>query len=380
MEAQTLNKDVIYVYSEPVFSEDKIQEIGIEKQLQKILDLKEKFDARVEWRKMAVEMAEDAARYATSLKDCFDVKGFLERKKRKYEFSQLNQKEESIILNEEKLLNKLFNDIENKQIDWFPLKYKEKFTKTVNHDLKSEEDLKKYINSLPIVSSKIIQEMKVELPSVEFLTIDELNTLANENKIQIVNTRRFSAGQVFIRHPFVPDTYMDVEESENTLFHIKMQCLSRIMQCLGASHISGHAYVSDTKKREIDVNGKISYKVVDIDGNINKTRDEKYETDYSLEDTFAGEFSKESYEEALSEAKRVGLYDDFDVKNLLEQRNPEKQNKMLGRKVKIELNRELNENLDSAFGLQAAGFTMNGTYKDILETERKVMFELQIEF
>lgn len=378
MEAQKLDKDVIYVYTEPVFSEDKIRDMGIENQVNKIITLKAKFELLKTCRKNIVESDDFLA--TTDLKEFFSLKGFVKRKKQKYELSEENKKDEKNILHEEDELNKLFNDIENKQIDWFPLKYKEKFTKTVNHDLKSEEDLKKYINSLPIVSSKIIQEMKAELPSVEFLTIDELNSLANENKIQIVNTRRFAAGQVFIRHPFVPDTYMDVEESENTLFHIKMQCLSRIMQCLGASHISGHAYVSETKKREIDVNGKISYKVVDIDGNINKTRDEKYETDYSLEDTFAGGFSQESYEEALNEAKRVGLYDDFDVKNLLDQRNPEKQNKMLGRKVKIELNRELNENLDSAFGLQAAGFTMNGTYKDILETERKVMFELQIEF
>lgn len=378
MEAQKLDKDVIYVYTEPVFSEEKILNMGIENQVNKIITLKANFELLKTCRKDIVENDDFIA--TTDLKEFFSIKGFLKRKKQKYELSEENKKDEKNILHEENVLNKLVNDIEKKQIDWFPLKYKEKFTKTVNHDLKSEEDLKKYINSLPIVSSKIIQEMKAELPSVEFLTIDELNSLANKNKIQIVNTRRFAAGQVFIRHPFVPDTYMDVEESENTLFHIKMQCLSRIMQCLGASHISGHAYVSETKKREIDVNGKISYKVFDIEGTVNKTKDEKYESDYSLEDTFAGEFSKESYEEALSEAKRVGLYDDFDVKNLLEQRNPEKQNKMLGRKVRIELNRELNENLDSAFELQAAGFSMNGTYKDILETERKVMFELQIEF
>jgi len=375
MEAQTLNKDVIYVYSEPVFSEEKIRDMGIYEKIVKEID----------WLKLDKKCLETSnqCRESDLRINSFDSLGSKLLKKVQ---KSMNLKSESQRYNEKCVterineINNLFHTIEESQIKFLPIKYQKIFFSKVIHSVESEEDLKKYIDSLPLIYNSIIKEMKAEMQKVEFLTIEELNSLANENKIQIVNSRRFSAGQVFIKHPFVPNTYMDVEESENTLFHIKMQCLSRIMQCLGASHISGHAYVSETKKREIDVNGKISYKIVDVEGTVNKTKDEKYESDYSLEDTFAGDFSNESYEEALSEAKRVGLYDDFDVKNLLEQRNPEKQNKMLGRKVKIELNRELNENLDSAFGLQAAGFSMNGSYKDILETERKVMFELQIEF
>ena len=375
METQKLNKDVIYIYSEPVFSEEKIRDMGIY----------EKIVKKIDWLKLMKKCLETSNQCReTELRiNSFD---FLGSKLLKKVQKSMNLKSESQRYNEKSVtetineINNLFHTIEESQIEFLPIKYQKIFFSKVIHSVESEEDLKKYIDSLPLIYNSIIKEMKAEMQKVEFLTIEELNSLANDNKIQIVNSRRFSAGQIFIKHPFVPNTYMDVEESENTLFHIKMQCLSRIMQCLGASHISGHAYVSETKKREIDVNGKISYKIVDVEGTVNKTKDEKYESDYSLEDTFAGDFSNESYEEALSEAKRVGLYDDFDVKNLLEQRNPEKQNKMLGRKVKIELNRELNENLDSAFGLQAAGFTMNGTYNDILETERKVMFELQIEF
>ena len=53
---------------------------------------------------------------------------------------------------------------------------------------------------------------------------------------------------------------------------------------------------------------------------------------------------------------------------------------MTGRKIKIEMTRELNESLDVAFSLKAAGFGMDGSYKEILETQRNVMFELEIEF
>ncbi len=375
MEAQTLNKDVIYVYSEPVFSKENEKNSNLYKlllvYLKSLSDDRQRLQRVNENRKRDLEVQN------------FDSVGskFLKKLSSSLNIRNADQIEAQKWLDESiENVNNTFRRIEEPIVELFPIKYKNKFFSKINHSIETEDDMEKYIKNLPEIFHNFIKDLKNEISNVDFYTIEELNSLANENKIQIVNSRRFSAGQVFIKHPFVPNTYMDVEESENTLFHIKMQCLSRIMQCLGASHISGHAYVSETKKREIDVNGKISYKVVDIEGTVNKTKDEKYESDYSLEDTFAGEFSKESYEEALSEAKRVGLYDDFDVKNLLEQRNPEKQNKMLGRKVKIELNRELNENLDSAFELQAAGFTMNGTYNDILETERKVMFELQIEF
>lgn len=375
METQKLNKDVIYVYSEPDFSKENeknsilykllltyLNSINGDRQILQNANERRKRDLEV-WNSDSV-----GSKFLKKLSSSLNIRNWDQIEAQKW----LDESIEN--------MNNTFRKIEEPIVALFPIKYKNKFFSKINHSIDTEDDVEKYIKNLPEIFHNFIKDLKNEISNVDFYTIEELNNLADENKIQIVNSRRFSAGQVFIKHPFVPNTYMDIEESENTLFHIKMQCLSRIMQCLGASHISGHAYVSETKKREIDVNGKISYKVVDIEGTVNKTKDEKYESDYSLEDTFAGEFSKESYEEALSEAKRVGLYDDFDVKNLLEQRNPEKQNKMLGRKVKIELNRELNENLDSAFGLQAAGFTMNGTYNDILETERKVMFELQIEF
>ena len=237
-----------------------------------------------------------------------------------------------------------------------------------------------YIKNLQNRFANAISKLKEAVQNAHFISIQELTDLCKIDKISIINASKAFSGQILIKHPFMPKTYMGIETSENALFHIKMQCLSRIMQCLGATRISGHAYVSENKKREIDTNGRISYSAVSVEESFNKNQDEKYESDYILEDAFSGDFSESSYEEALKEAKRIGLYDDFDIRNLLDQRNPQKENKMIARKVKIELTRELNESLDIAFGLQASGFGVNGAYKEILETNRKVMFELEIEF
>ena len=58
----------------------------------------------------------------------------------------------------------------------------------------------------------------------------------------------------------------------------------------------------------------VSYKLIDANGSYQSVKNEQYESDYILEDSFSGEFSEESYNEAIAEAKQVGLYDDFDIK------------------------------------------------------------------
>lgn len=269
---------------------------------------------------------------------------------------------------------------------WIPVHYN--FADLLPDDIwliqaKKNEFLSRYkvfLKELPFIYANTIQEMNAKEENAHFFSVDELTKLRDSNKIQFLNTDKFEAGQIFIKHPFLPDTYINIETSETTLFHIKMQCLSRIMQCLGATSVSGHAYVSETKQRNMDADGHISYKVVDATGSLSTSQNDKYESDYVLEDTFSGDFTEESYAEALNEAKKVGLYNDFDIKNLLEQRNPNKKNEMKSRKVKIEMTRELNKSLDAAFALQAEGFEMNGNYKQILQTQRNVMFELNIKF
>lgn len=389
MENEEIYRDVIYVYEEPDFSENRA--IEIKENLRNLIDSKKDLAEYQEFshdlRHALDDFYEPSDFDPLALKVLGGVTNklgnfFAKVQDKLEEFSPDNmvQSYTSNINKYQESINLAIEKIEKSQTQWFPPKYKDLFNSSVNHNFNSEEEFQTYFNSLLPICENLIQKMKNEIDMAHILSIKEMNNLKDENRIRFINVRNFTSGQILIKHPFMPKTYMGIETSENALFHIKMQCLSRIMQCLGATRISGHAYVSENKKREIDTNGKISYSAVSVDGSFNKNQDEKYESDYILEDAFSGDFSESSYEEALKEAKRIGLYDDFDIRNLLDQRNPQKENKMTARKVKIELTRELNESLDIAFGLQASGFGVNGAYKEILEINRKVMFELEIEF
>lgn len=354
----SINKNVIYAYKKPSFSEAKANDM-------RLLE-------RANW-------YFDKQTLNPGFQDSFNPIKMMKQSKFDNELNQIGSS-----------CYDSFKEFEEESVDWLPWNLRRSHyfhdrlrifgTSIVGEKTEFQEKYKSYLKELPFIYENMIQDVNAKEPNAHFLSVDELNKLRESNKIQFLNVDKFEAGQVFIKHPFLPDTYMSIETSETTLFHIKMQCLSRIMQCLGATSVSGHAYVSETKQRNMDADGHVSYKVVDATGSLSTSQNEKYESDYVLEDTFSGDFTEESYAEALEEAKKVGLYNDFDIKNLLEQRNPKKKNEMKSRKVKIEMTRELNKSLDSAFALQAEGFGMNGTYKEILATQRNVMFELNITF
>jgi hypothetical protein len=395
MENEEIYREVIYVYKKPEFSEEKANELGIKRYIENLTESKQELVNSQQRKK-------DDCKLTSDIMDFTDMADLADSPLQKFGWKALSvigkgvaavgntlnmatddsleRVSKKIIEDCEKNINFGIHSLEDEQIAWFPARYKELFNSAINHNFSTVEEYQSYFDNLSPLCENLIQKMKIEMDHVHFFSVEEMDKLKEENKIRFINVRNFTSGQLLIKHPFMPNTYMGIETSENALFHIKMQCLSRIMQCLGATRVSGHAYVSENKQRQMDANGKISYASVDVNGSLSKSENEKYESDYILEDSFFGDFSEQSYEDAIREAKRVGLYEDFDIKNLLDQRNPEKQNKMTGRKVKIELTRELNESLDIAFGLQAAGFGMNGAYKDILETQRKVMFELEIEF
>ena len=74
------------------------------------------------------------------------------------------------------------------------------------------------------------------------------------------------------------------------------------------------------------------------------------------------------------------LNEDDDIKHLIDQRNPENPRSIKSRRVSIEMSRELNSALDTAISLEAVGAELNGTYKEIIENQKRISFELEVQF
>ncbi len=221
---------------------------------------------------------------------------------------------------------------------------------------------------------------QIKNDDVQIISLENAKFFFEEDGIKLLNINRLSTGLILVKHPFLPNTYIDIATIENELFQTKMRCLSKIMQCLGAKSINGHAHIVEEQQRIFDGNGNLKYKEIKADVNGKYQKSQLYESEYRLKDTFEGVFTIDSYEEAKQEANNFGLDKDFDIKNLIEQRNPKKTNSIKSREASIELSRELNKELDAAFGLEATGLELNLVYKEILESRKKILFELQIQF
>ncbi len=221
---------------------------------------------------------------------------------------------------------------------------------------------------------------KSDIRNIQSIPVDIAEVSFKNAGIKLRNIDRIETGLILAKHPFLPDTYINIDSTESELFHLKMLCLSTITQYLGAKSICGHARVVEQKQRVCDAKGNISYKGVKALPSVNVEQNQRYESEYQLEDTFSGEYDISSYKKAIEEASKFGLDKDIEIENLIQQRNPENARSIQSRKVSIELSRELNKVLDVAFNLEATGIDLGIGYKDILESCKKVIFELNIQF
>lgn len=225
------------------------------------------------------------------------------------------------------------------------------------------------------------KDKDVNLDDIAIVPSDIAKSVFEADKTGIKNVRNLSAGLVLIRHPFLPDTYINIDATENELFHNKQHCISQIVQFLGAKSLKGHARIAESKKRTVDANGNVSYKDLKVNATILSEQNQHYESVYKFEDTFDGDdYSVSSYNQAIEKAAEFGLDKDDDIKHLIDQRNPENPRSIKSRRVSIEMSRELNSALDTAISLEAVGAELNGTYKEIIENQKRILFEFEVQF
>lgn len=244
-----------------------------------------------------------------------------------------------------------------------------------DNNLKRTEGLSKKV--YPFFFGKLYRK---ESDDIQKIPICEAESFFKSEGIEVKGVSNFSIGMILAKHPFFKNTYVNIDSLETEILHHKLVCLSSIAQFLGAKSISGHAIIAEDQKRCRSITGNLTYKV--INGNIQGKTEEhqKYESKYSLDDTFTGEFIPESYEHAKEEAAKFGLNEEIEIQNLIDQRNPEHSTSISSRKLTIELSREYNKSIDTAFSLSVPGIKLSAGYKGILESRKTVLFNMEIKF
>lgn len=216
--------------------------------------------------------------------------------------------------------------------------------------------------------------------AIQFLPIKYIEKSFKHDAFETKGISNFSVGMILVKHPFIKNTYININSLEKESLHYKLICLSTIAQYLGAKTISGYATIADEQKRIHSISGEVIYKAVDGKIQIKTDENQRYESKYSLEDTFSGELTSETYKQAKEEATKYGLNEDIEIQNLIEQRNPEHSTSITSRKITIELSREYNKVLDIAFSLDIPEMKLSAEYKSILESRKTILFNMEIKF
>ena len=248
-----------------------------------------------------------------------------------------------------------------------------KIEKFIDKSVKTIGDLVEESNeSIPIVR-----------PNVDVIPQDTVLAELRNRNISALDIPYANVGDVYIRHPYLKDTYIQATREQVEVFGDVFDAMSNIAQYLGVTKMSAKIQLVNEFKREFGVNGKVDISDIPIKFGA------EYETKQGELNRSAASFCKEfinpkvDYDSALREAQNSGLIDIPKVQNLIQQRNPQSTGSLLKRdSVELMISKRMNDSFNIAFSLTEphSGITVGAGYKNALEKGYTMKYELIIEF
>ena len=186
---------------------------------------------------------------------------------------------------------------------------------------------------------------------------------------------------IFIRHPLMPNTYIDINSAEDVFMKIKLDCLGHIANLLGAKEYETIYLIEEKGERKVDVNGDMTISKVSADVTVKIDENSERTRKYYRHEKFNSILTEESYALAKLKAKECNM-DSGDIWYLIANRNPKLPNNLLtSQTVKMELYDELNSKMDIAFSLKVANiFKLRGEYSEAMSSRKKVAIETKLIF
>ncbi len=220
-------------------------------------------------------------------------------------------------------------------------------------------------------------------PRVQIISIKVIDSMLEYDNIELANVYQPREGQILMRHPFAPNTYIDANCTQVELFQDKVNKMALVLQMLGVKSVSGNAEWLERFKREKDADGHIGIKKIGVSGEYQNVQTAQEFSRISIKKEYPNaQLTPDFYARAIVRAKELGLYNDSTVRAFIESRNPEYGGNVLGSEhVTMELSKEYNELTSIAFSLNFLKvFEIGLNYKETIETVNKVTIDLDIKF
>ncbi|MBQ4407115.1 MAG: hypothetical protein II852_08910 [Bacteroidales bacterium] len=229
---------------------------------------------------------------------------------------------------------------------------------------------------------KYEQKAKFLDSRIQIVSIKDADELFRQDGIKLMNVVNLYEGQILMRHPFEPNTYIDANTSPLDLYRDKFEKVTDILSDLGVRSVSGEAEWVGTEKHEIDASGHVKTLPVKIEGNYHNTEIRKKISSIRIKEQYKGvPLTQDMYLQAIERAKRYGLHNDIEVKSYLEKRNPARRNEYIKKELEIFLSSEYSELTNIAFSLNVMNvFKLGGKYQENIETVNTVKIKLVVDF
>ena len=213
-------------------------------------------------------------------------------------------------------------------------------------------------------------------PEIQVVSIEDIQNIGRD----VFDNKRILLNTILVKHPFIPNKYIEIDRTEDAITKSKLNCLGIILRYLGVSEYETTIAMENNASVECDRNGNASYKFVEGGLKSKKICSENETFKYYRHEQFPGEYSEDNYKKAVDLAKKFGLYVDEDIYYLLLNRNNDK-NQLKSQVIEIELTRELNSSLDVAFNLSVSGiFKLNAAYNETINKRKKISIKTNLKF
>lgn len=190
-----------------------------------------------------------------------------------------------------------------------------------------------------------------------------------------------------IRSPYDDNVYYRIESYEYSVWREKIFHISAIARRLGATEVQFKGLFQNTEERQIDFTTGLVYGVTQTQASIDYAKKES-ETlkniinDINKFDENATIPTIEEYNEAVAYAKVHHLYNDPDVRNMLDSRNPKDKNLLGERTIHISLCKETNNDLKLALklGINNIGLQIDAEFKEVVKYVKSIEIDATCKF
>lgn len=219
---------------------------------------------------------------------------------------------------------------------------------------------------------------EVVIKSIEY-DVEDLK----DKRIKFVGPRP-TKDAIYYLHPYKDNEYVHESLDEMYFLQEKLDLYRRVGSLLGAKSISTKVVLTESKKLEIDFEGKLQVKVVKIESSVKSSEESKYRNSLEISEKYNHKENfdlNKNIDELRCLIDKLNLHHELQIISLIDARDSRNSGVELSkRRVQSEISSEYNRLLEVSAQLSSPVFSVGANFKRSLETLNKLNVDIEFEF